>query len=555
MLLQTIVLCLRKRVFDIRRMEQKPIHFNVPQLRASLVDAPISWNVMGRGTGKTEGILAPKSTRLVTGLPRATILIVGATFQQILTRTLPPLILGWERLGYIEGVHYLIGKKPTDKWKRMWGCPGALRPPQRFEYALQWWNGVIMQMVSQDRIGSTNGMSIDAIIGDEAKLLNRDRLHQETFPANRGLVYGFKDNPDHHGMTFTTDMPVGTAGRWILDKEKDADKTVAEQIIKLQVLRLQMQAAGQDVSKIDVAMKKLRRGLVYYQEASTLDNLHALGIQFFRDQLRESSAFEFTTAILNRKPMKLEDGFYPDLDEEKHGYYAYDYTKFHNTGYKLNDLAALDGASVDADYDPKKPLHISLDYNRRITPMVVAQMVKYDIRVIKGIHSLYPLKLDDTLAAFCDYYKYHLKRTVYFWYDHTATAEYSHAGSQCDDVIKYLRSKGWNVVERYLGQAHGHERRYTMYGHLLKEDDTYKFVLRINRDRCEHLLLSLFQSQAIRTKRGFGKDKKPELDAKFPAEEATHYSEALDMLICGILESGMSYEDEYGGGVGFQMIG
>lgn len=532
-------------------MERHNLHYNVPQLRSAIVDAPEEIIIKGRGTGKTEGILAPRTVRVVESLPRSSNLLVAATFQQILTRTLPPLVNGWEKLGYKQGIHYLIGIKPPEKWRKRWKWQGPYRPPFKYEYVISWWNGAVHQMVSQDRIGSTNGMSVDSVAGDEAKLLNRDRLHSETLPANRGRSLVFDGNHLHHSLSFTTDMPVGTSGRWLLEKEKSMDVNRVQQIMKLQVYK--MQFGTNPPAWIDQACSALRRGakpgqeLVYFQEANTLENIHALGIPFIRQMMRNLSAFEFNTSILNRRPMKLEDGFYPDLDEDKHGYFSYNYHKFENTGYDFKKLKELDGAGVDGDYDPLRPLHIALDYNRGITPMVVAQV--YDrghreIRCINGIHELYPKKLDDTLQSFIDYYKHHLKKMVYYWYDHTATAEYSHAGAQRDDVLKKLRANGWTVIERYIGVSHGHERRYTMYGHLLKEDDQYPYILRINRDRCEHLLLSMFQAQAIRTKRGFGKDKKPELDPKFPQEEATHYSEAIDMLLCGILETNLTITED-----------
>ena len=52
----------------------------------------------------------------------------------------------------------------------------------------------------------------------------------------------------------------------------------------------------------------------------------------------------------------------------------------------------------------------------------------------------------------------------------------------------------------------------------------------------------MFPTQAEKRKEGFGKDKKPELDPKFPANEAPHYGEACDMWVYGVLESGVEYE-------------
>ena len=531
-------------------MQTKKQHLNPTQLRSALVDAPEEWLIAGRGTGKSEGVIAPKSARYLSYMPRATGVFVAATFQQLLTRTLPPVIAGWERLGYKQNVHYVIGRRPTPAWIKTWNWKGPYRPPLNFEHYISWWNGAGIQMISQDRIGSSNGMSVDFIGGDEAKLLNRERLTSELLPTNRGAQVAFKDVPHHHGLFFTTDMPMGTAGRWILDKKKECDPARVKHILQLQAqaqdLRAKMLGNMADSSrakalqllhKIQALIQHMRKGMVHYHEASTLDNIHSLGIEYIRQMSRDLNSFEFKTAILNRRPMKLEDGFYPDLDEDKHGYFAYDYHRFENTGYDLQKLKDNDGAEVDSDYDPERSLHLSLDYNRRITPAVVGQVRGMELRIIKGIHSLYPLKLNDTLAAFCNYYKAHKRRVVHFWYDRTATAEYSHAGSQSDDVIAYLRANDWIVIEHYIGKAAGHERRYTMYGHLLQELGQYAYKLRINRERAPELLFSMFQTQAVYTKKGFGKNKKTETDPNFPAEEAPHYGEALDMMLWGMLET------------------
>jgi hypothetical protein len=105
-------------------MQQIPLHFNIPQIRSMIVNAPEEWGVMARGTGKTKGIIAPKSAQYLDMMPRCVGVFVAATFQQLLTRTLPPVVAGWERMGYRHGVHFLIGSKPSAKWKETWNWQG-----------------------------------------------------------------------------------------------------------------------------------------------------------------------------------------------------------------------------------------------------------------------------------------------------------------------------------------------------------------------------------------------------------------------------------------------
>jgi hypothetical protein len=537
-------------------MEKRRIHFNVPQIRSKLIGAPTEVAIWGRGTGKTEGLAAPKleSCYLHT-MPRGTGVIVGLSYNQLLTRTLPGLKYGWEKLGYKLGEHYLIGKRPTDKWKKKWKWPGPFYEPELYEHYITWWNGAGIHLVSQDRPGSSNGISIDWIYGDEAKFLKVDRLRQELFPANRGIKPSFAGNPYHHGITFTTDMPIGTSGWWLFEYEEHMDKERVAQILSIQKLIYRISKAKKNakqkvaaelfLDELNNELTLLRKGLIYYHEASTLWNIHALGADWFVNELINQAEFLFDTQLLNIRPLKLEDGFYPDLNEEKHGYVSFDNSYLDSLGFDFEKITKLD-CRRDADLQDDKPLHISLDYNRRLWPLVVGQQARLPVNTLKIINAIYveyPLKLTDVLQKFVEYYEPHKRKVVYYWYDHTAIAEQRET-RLCDDVISYLRKHGWVVIEKYIGRASGHEHRYRMYGDLLQENGKYNMILRFNRDNSEQLLTSMFRTQAERRKDGFGKDKKSEVDPLFPAKDAPHFSEALDTMIDGILQSQTNYHND-----------
>lgn len=535
---------------------KKQLHFNKPQLRSMMIAAPVEIAVMGRGTGKSEGILAPKSANKYFGtMPRGTGVVLAATYNQALTRTLPALVAGWERIGYINNVHYMVGKKPPEKWIKQWKWKGPYRPPFNYQYFISWWNGAGAHIVSQDRQGSSNGITIDWIIGDEAKLLNADKYRTELLPANRGLIPEFANNPYHHGITLTTDMPVGTAGRWILEYATKMDREKINEIWKIQVARYQLRhllnKPAKDVFKrelskqiavLDDELNDLRKDLLYYHEASTLENIHALGIEYIKQQLRDTTPFQFDTQILNLRPLKLEDGFYPDFDEEVHGYFANDISYLETFDYDFSRIGEID-CRRDSDLDLDKPLHAALDYNRRIHPMTVGQVYTDEIRMLKGIHAMFPGKLKEVLEMFNVYYKPHRNKMIYYWYDHTAVGD-QHESRICDDVINTLTNYGWVVVPQYIGKAPNHEVKYRMWGNLLSENGYYKKRFRVNRENCDKYILSMYQAQAELTKDGFGKDKKTEKDANFPADESTHYSDSGDTLVYGVLESDLGFANE-----------
>lgn len=544
---------------------RKEQHFNIPQLRSMTIAAPIEMAVMGRGTGKTTGLLSVKSANNYLGsMPRSTGLILNATYTQAYTRTLKELIRGWQMLGYSMDHHFVVCKRPSEKWIKQWKWKGPFAPPLDYKHTVSWWNGAIYQVVSQDRPGSTNGMSIDHFIGDEAKLLNYEKLMHETMPANRGLIPDFADNPYHHGYTLTTDMPIGTAGRWILEYAEKMDRQKINELLDLVTAEFRIKyfinkSKGTEKAKwisqlelVRLEMNEIRRGLLYYHEASTLDNIHALGVEYIKQQLRDTPLFLFETQILNIRPLRLEDGFYPDFDEEVHGYFSENASYFDNT--EIDSINPKVDCRKDADLNAKLPLHISLDYNRRIHPLTVLQKYTNEIRVLNAMDVLFPLKLDDAIEQFIEYYRPHPKKFVYYWYDHTATSD-QHRTRQCDDVVKALRKAKWAVKEMYIGnsgQTATHKARYKMFGRLFKETGHYRERITFNRENCKNLILSIQQAGALQGKDGFEKDKRPEKDKKFPAQEATHHTESLDISVWGLLESGLKYSNEpssTGGGV------
>ncbi len=541
----------------------KQVHFNKPQLKSMLIGAPDEYVIAGRGVGKTEGILAPKDAKCYLGtMPRSSGVIICATYTQALTRTIPSYMAGLERLGYIYGHHYIIGETPKEAWIKKWNWKGPYRRPLEFKYVMCWWNGAINHIISQDRKGSSNGLTIDHIKGDETRYLNHDKLTTELYPANRGIVPAFANNPYHHGKTFTTDMPVGTSSRWILEMVSKMDVNKVNDIWTLQVCRFKLKQilkngnakqkaeAAKQIAIIDDDINDLRKELLYYHEASSLDNIHALGLNYIKQQIRDTSQFQFDTQILNLRPMKLEDGFYPDFDEERHGYFSENESYFDSAHLDL--LNPVFDCRKDNDLDTNAPLHISIDYNRRIHPMVVCQDKGNEMRVLNGIHAMYPLKLKNVLKQFIDYYKPHKRKTVYYWYDHTAVGDMDET-RKCDDVMSELRKAKWIAIPMYMGQAPSHEAKYRMWGHLLNEDDEYSKVIRFNRENCKSLITSVNQAGTKYGKDGFEKNKDTEKDPNYPADESTHYSDALDMLVYGMLESKLKYSNGNASGNGIIM--
>lgn len=95
----------------LRSMQmEKRIYFNDAQRRVQLVGARTSVIVAGRRTGKTDSIAAPFTLRNMQRMPGSGGGILVPTYKHGLTNTIPGMLAAWERWGYREGIHYVVGK-------------------------------------------------------------------------------------------------------------------------------------------------------------------------------------------------------------------------------------------------------------------------------------------------------------------------------------------------------------------------------------------------------------------------------------------------------------
>ena len=117
-------------------IEGKKIYFNKPQLETMATAAHTRIFVGGRRLGKTHGIMPPWMLRNLQAMPGSSHGVIGSSFQQILTRTLPGSLKGFEDMGYFRNVHYTIGIRPPKGFAR------PVRQPVNFDHVICWYNGL-----------------------------------------------------------------------------------------------------------------------------------------------------------------------------------------------------------------------------------------------------------------------------------------------------------------------------------------------------------------------------------------------------------------------------
>lgn len=536
-----------------RVSEVRKIWLNKPQRVADIVNAHEHYHVWGRGTGKTEGPIARRSINNQNKMPRGATGMVAATYMQILTRTLPPLEKAWQRYGYMPNVHYWVGKFPPKNLK----IPRAIYHPNSPEHCVFWWNGHVRHFMSLDRPNLSNGKTVDSIDGDEARFLNYQRYLDDIAPTNRGNREVFGHLAEHHSVTFCTDMPADQSGKWILEKEHEVNKGLITQIINIQLQYndLELEVAhpktlparkvylARKMRGYAAALNELRKDAVFYSEASSLANIEILGEDQFKQWKREMKPAVYERAVLNKRIIQVEKGFYPLLDLERHTYDAFDYGFIDSKSTLLMQRSFEPDSRCDADVDTTKPLDIAFDCNGYFNCCAIGQQSDKEYRVLNGLY----VKDEDRLEELCQnviaYYRHHPTKILNFYYDHTfvwtdSTRLYTYA----DAIAKAFTSKGWKVNMLYIGQQPKQDTRYRMWGQVLKEDDRRVVRVRLNKSNCAQLLVALQRAAVRQGSKGFEKDKRDESRIHtVPPEEATHFTDAFDTLYIGKFRHEIGY--------------
>lgn len=513
----------------------KLTYFNRAQLDVMSVAAKDNYIIASRGVGKSEGIDAPWLIRNVFAMPRSAGALLSPTYGKLLRNTLPAIFHALDRLGYKKDVHYVVGRRPNPKMN-------YARPyidPFNYDYVIAWFNGSIQHLISFDRAMSANSMSLDYIGGFEGKFLPFDKVKNEVLPANRGNTNYFGNCPWHHGQLYTSDMPTGSSGSWLLEKEKEMDKELI-QVIKLMQKEVSYLKKANTMplrfKKLAKELAELRRQATYYAEYNVFDNIDVLGLQFVRDMERDLPPLIFQTAILNKKIRKIANGFYSALDENMHYYDSYNNSHLESMDYDFKKLA-IDNSLKDGDIDPSQPLCIANDYNAAINSMVTGQKLGREARTLKSLYVKTPKKLKDVAEAWCDYYALHTNRDVVYFYDSTAVYDTpTDSESFADTVINVLIRRKWNVTPVYIGKPVRHNSKHQWFDRAMKGDPEYLFPT-FNKDNNEYLTIAMEQTGIKVGRNGFEKDKDPEKKAdtvEQPDEYKTHITDAWDTMYIGM---------------------
>lgn len=521
--------------------KQQQVYLNdVQRDIMTVVQAKDTVLVAGRAFGKGM-VHALWNLRNMQRMPGSITGIVSANAKRALTNTLPSMLVHWEKWGFKRNVHWAIGIKPP----KAWGWKEPIFPVQNYENVLSFCNGSVGYIISQDRSGTSNSQSYDALDVDEAKFIDFEQFKDETLPALRGNRQYFGQHFFHHSMLITSDMPVTKKGSWFLNYDKKCDPeliaviraTVAEiRSIEMRVADMikrgvtPPQYLRGELRRLNKTLCQLRSVALDYREVSTIDNLVVLGEAFIKNLKRDLPPLTFQTSVLCKRIGISRDGFYSSMTEA-HKYSATDFTHLDNCQYNFDKLKEP-SCLMDADLDLDQPICVAFDYNANINWLVAGQTRGKKLMVLKSFYVKYERKLNELVEDFCKYYAAHRTRQVIFYYDATA----KQGSYAVDDVtfasviITAFRSRDWFVTESYIGKPMPHMTKHLLINRMFEGRGHLKPL--INRENNEDLLISI---QTAGVYNG-GKDKRGEKLAETEEnrlENRTDGSDAFDTLCIG----------------------
>ena len=464
------------------KVKKKPFYLNPIAQIFLMCYTPIKVFIGGRGVGKSfdNGLEVAKKVR---DLPRSKGLFVGVTYTQILTNTLLPMKSAWETMGYYEGIHYVVGKKPPEHFVK------PFQRPEKYENVITFWNGTTLVFGSMDRPQLMRGSSYDWVITDESLLIKKDQYDQIIQFAIRATHPSLKGMPGHLQEIFTSSMPYGSLGSWLLEYE------------------LKMKQAPEHY---------------FYIEATSWHNRKILGDETIMKWWRETSRIQYMVEVMNKRIRSFGAVFYPSL-ADRHWYSdSYEYDFIDNLGLSTKSEYKKD-SRWDKDCDTNQALHVSHDWGA-FNCIVIGQENRdiNQVRVINGMHVHGPFQ--ELAKNFCEYYKHHKKKVIYQWGDKSGNKKEANSKmTYFQDFASILKDNGWRVIKCKTGDI-PYLERHRFFNKLHQEKVPHLPRIRYNANNCKDLNIALESAPM----KDYKKDKSSENNPHIKQEHATHYTDAHD---------------------------
>jgi len=531
-------------------------YLSVAQILIKLADPTFLYAELGRASGKTSHILAPRIDRVQNDMPGA-VLLLGAPTYKLIADTIVPGILQYFKENYERGIYFEVGKKPRDHFKE---CCEYI---DDWKHTISFHNGAVIQFVSADRPESALGKNGAHLFVDEMLRISEEKFTNRVMQALRADRSKFGHSHYFMGVTGTSSSPdMETDETWFLPYEKNMNKELIESIQEIayhidlryaDLFKAQNELNIEEVNKCQAfiarweeRIREFRRGETYYIRASSFSNIKILGIEYIENQIKSlKNVDELNSSIFAVRKNKVKDRFFGKFGKQHLFDDGYE--------YKFIDKQAIDAidrhTSKNLKYcDPNEPLYVGYDPGP-FSSLIVAQRNKKEkkFRIIKTFYAIHPDQQQEIADQFAAFFINHKRKVIFLHYDRAANQRdpkyrdyYKLMGdiSDTDAILlkEYLDGNRWNVQLMSLGApVIFYSQHYRLLSKLFGKNDGTRDDILVDEFECEDLVSSINMSPLKRNEGKIILDKSSEklLEYKDQRFYSTQMSSAFMYLLWG----------------------
>lgn len=454
--------------------------------------------IAGRGSAKTTDIQVERLIEMVYDMPGAPVAWISDTYANLQKNVLRTVKEGLKAKGFIEGIHYVVGKRPPE-------IPLAEQPdlpPHLKEHFWKPYNeigsyahtavfftGFNVTFGSLDRPASLAGGNYVHLFGDEAKYFKKERVLNMQ-KAVRGMRTKYGLSPFYRGHTFTTDMPntdhIGEHD-WILERGKRMDTPSLMRVLKTAFVMndalgeyfaaceskvteeiLKKKRTWQRWVERWTATRLVKEAHTLYLVVSSYVNVDILTPEWFEDAFSDDFQDAKTTVLSLKAAPEVGDMFYANLGARH--FYEDGTDPTWGVRFGLNEE---EDCRILKYHDRTKAIDAGVDFGN-MCGMVLAQESGKFYRCTKFIYTLSPEYIRELADKFLKYYTPQREKTLNMYYDRAAN-NYKKMGKDQATQLKNAIEKtedgqktGWKVILMSEGQGNiGQEAEYNFMMELL----------------------------------------------------------------------------------------
>ena len=510
-----------KKLTDFEKFEEK--YNTILQMQALLADSQFLYVELGRGSGKTTEIFAPRLMRVAYDMPRSTLILGGATYTFILETVIPGL-LTYLNKHYKNGIHFVVGVKPPKFFLKPYA------EIHKFNHTISFAWGTVIQLVSADRPESMIGKNAAHLFVDELLRIPEVKMAERILPALRGDRQLFGKSPYFAGVSAFSSTPnFDTDYDWWL---KYYDKMDKEKIKKIQYVALRLKQA-KFISKTTASenrkkynenfvkrwtewLAKNRKGEITYIKGSSFSNLLILGTEYIKNQLSGTTDFEkFKLSILGIRPNRVREMFFSNFNDKN----------IFDDSYKYNNI---DLFSISSEYNKtsndlkycnsSQPLLAGLDPGHFMS--IVFAQTKNDgkeLRALKNFYVIHPDQHFEMAKKINDFFIGHKNKTLLLYYDRAGNKKiYKSEKGETDAMLlkAELELLGWSVNLMSIGQRTIFYWEHYMLLNILFSKEKSPVKIMLDQNECEECISSIYMSPLKRTDGEIKLDKSSEVKLK-----------------------------------------